>query len=112
MNVKKTPSGKFAFALQFEEREDLFMSLANFLESESVNVSFVKIKTDNDLNRHLKYAVLDSLIYRHMGKLCSKRKTEQLQLTRSEAIALVWLLRDTDKQILIDLKGALHQKLS
>ena len=110
-NVKKTRNGKFSFALDYADREKLFMVLVNFLETESVNVMLTKLNDGTGINRHLHYATLDEMLQKHMGKLCSANKIEKIQFRRSEAIALIWLLRDQDSKPMLDLKGSLHQKL-
>lgn len=109
--VKKTASGKFVFALEYNDREKLFMALVNFLETESVNIRIGGLKDREDFVRHLYCATLDELLQKHMGKLCSANKIEKLQLKRSEALAITWLLRTHNDQVMLDLKGSLHQKL-
>jgi hypothetical protein len=113
MVVKKTKSGKLSITLSFFEREKLFMALINFLENESVNIMRLQLKKESDIMRVLYYSTLDRFLHHtSFDLLISARAEKKLIASISEAIALMWLLRNHDELEMINLKGKLHKILS
>ena len=109
MVVKKTKSGKYSFELTNGQRNVLFECLINFLENESVALMNVKLKDES--MRHLRYSILNEFITKqdfHLSVNVSKRWT----LKRSEAIALMWLLKDDNTIAMLAIKSSLHKTLS
>jgi hypothetical protein len=111
MLVKKTKSGKFSLELDLVGRESLLIALINFLEDESVAILFKQIKNETDAMRHLYYCVLAELALKHRYFI-SPAGRQKILLTRSQAIAIMWLLRHYDNNFfLLELKSNLHQLL-
>lgn len=113
MVVKKTKSGKLSLTLSFFEREKLFMALINFLESESVAVMHIRFKKEADIMRVLYYSVLDRFLHNtSFDLLIGARADKKIITTISEAVAVMWLLRNHPDMEMINLKSELHKKLS
>lgn len=111
MRVARTKSGKFSIELTNIDRANIFGSLCNFLESESVSLMNVRMMKEADVMRHLYYATLDHLINRQNFHLQTLANTKWI-CTRAEALALMWLLRSYDDNIaLLELKSGLHKQL-
>jgi len=109
MTIKKTKSGKFSFGLSAQDRADLYFDLAGFIESESVNIMFCKLKDGNDVLRHLFYCAINTLIVRQHTKFFMPE--QNFVVTRAEAIALLWFLREKVNGPLLNLKSQLHKHL-
>jgi hypothetical protein len=111
MRVKRTKSGKFSIELNNIDRNNIFFSLANFMEGESVKLMHVKLMKEADVMRHLYYSTLEYLVERQNFKLQSPLNIKWI-CTRAEAIALMWALRSSDDNIsLLELKSGLHKQL-
>lgn len=111
MVVKKTKSGKFSFEVSWFLRSHIFSTLCDFLETESVNLMRVRLKTEADILRHLYYSVLNDFITRKDFQLSISKDTKWT-VKRSEAIALMWLIRECDVLPAVELKSAIHKCLS
>lgn len=96
--------------LTYHVREDLFQALANFLESESIDLLSVPLKSESEIHRHLIYSVLDGFIHRTNFRLQQGNEVK-ISATRAEAVAIVWLLRSYEGDMLW-LKCELHKLLS
>lgn len=111
MDVKKTKSGKLSFELSCVQREVVFDTLVNFLETESFKLMHVRMKGEPEILRHLNYSVLNEFILKNDFAL-SLNVTKRWTLKRSEAIALMWLLREDSRIAVLTIKSALHKILS
>ena len=107
MLVKLTRTGKVSCLLSLGLRDALFGALANFLESESVNIP-QRLKNEEQVMRQLYYNVLNELI---CGKnFCLQHNHDvRMLFKRSEAIALMWIIRNYKTMEVIDLKASLHR---
>jgi hypothetical protein len=109
MQVKITKTGKYRLMMSYALRLAVWELLINFLESETNKLLFVKI--DDDLNRHLYAAVLHETMMHTSFHLYANWETRIL-LKKSQALALIWLMRNVEGVELINLKGELHKLLS
>jgi hypothetical protein len=113
ITVKKLTSGKLSFKLNYMDGEVICNHIMSYLETESVNLLHTKLQKDPA--RWLMYYVVDQFYRKHSGKLLGTRHEYNYVLERSEALGLVWLLRDVKTGPTIsaafELKTALHQKL-
>jgi hypothetical protein len=110
MLVKKTKSGKVTMMLSLHQRDSIWTALIGFLESESVEVSFLKVTTDTEVMRVLYYHSLAELIRKDFQ--LNLRMNLKWTVTMSQAVALMWLLRsETEEMGLIDLKSGIHKLL-
>jgi hypothetical protein len=111
MRVKRTKSGKFSCEVSNLERNNIFFAICNFGEDESLKLRMVPMMKDADVWRHLHYSILESLLKRlnfHLESAASLKWT----LSRTEAITLMWFLRNYDHDMqLLELKSGLHKQL-
>ena len=112
MRVRKTKSGKFSLEVTSLDRSTVWDALVSFMEGESVKMMDVKLDNEKNIMRHIYYSTLDQLIARIDFALFLINVNKKWIVTRSEVIALMWLLRyeDSNMQIL-DMKAALHKTL-
>jgi hypothetical protein len=112
MLVKKTKAGKYSLLLRWHERDGIWGALANFLETESVKLMGLKGKSETEVMRNLYYAVHNELMLNkdwHLHENADKR----ILVSPAEAIALMWMLRNYDSDIiLLRIKSDLHKLLS
>jgi hypothetical protein len=111
MRVKKTKTGKFSIELEHGTRTFVFGVIIDFLQDESATIKSGAINSEPHLMRHLYCAVLNEMVTRKnfFPHLCSPSK---ILLERSQALALTWLLRTYDHDmILLQLKSNLHKQL-
>jgi len=113
MLVKRTNSGKLSLNMSLTEREKLFGAFCNFLESESIVMwQFKVVKDEADVMRRLFYHTLNEIMVSKEFKL-QFNTFSKIQLTQSQSIATLWLLRDYDSDMtLLQMKGELHKTLS
>lgn len=109
MKVKRTKTGKYSVTMSHELRLAVWELLVNFLETETAKLLFVKI--DDDLNRHLYASVLNEIIVGTSFHLHANWET-RIIIKKSQALALIWLMRNVEGVELLDLKGKLHKILS
>ncbi len=114
IKAKKLAKGKVSFKLNFDEADSISTHIMSFLETESCEI--LRVRLEKDPARWLMYYVLDELYRKHSGKLLSAGFEHTYSLERSEALALVWLLRDVKTGPTIsaafELKTTLHKLLS
>lgn len=112
MLVKRTKTGKLSLTMSHDERHLLFKAFCNFLEGESVVIWRLKIIKEADVMRRLFYHTLNEVMIQKDFKLLFNTSTK-IQLTQSQSIATLWLLRDYDSDMtLLQMKGELHKQLS
>ena len=112
---KKLPSGKISFKLTFEDADAIVSLIMSYLETESHMILSVKIAKDPA--RWMMYYVIDEFYRKHSGKLLSgSGAAHGYVIARSEALALMWLMRYVKTGPTIsaafELKTKLHQILS
>jgi len=110
MLVKKTLSGKFSFVLDYQSRDEVYTFFVSFLETESAKLILKQFY--KHVNEHMLYSVAHELFNRIHSRLISPSKTERLIITRSEAIAFVWLMEGSCLIEVKDVRAALHKLLS
>jgi hypothetical protein len=110
MLVKKTPSGKFSFVLDYLDRDEVASWLINYLEDESVKIRTVRITNHPD--RHLFYYTLLQFYKRFASKLNSPVENERFRITPAEATALLVLLEEVVSIQLKEIRATLHKLLS
>jgi hypothetical protein len=114
IKIKKLPSGKLSFKMNYMDGESIANHLMSYLETESVNL--MRVRIDQDPTRWLLYYVLDQFFRKHSGKMLGTRHEYNYVLDRSESLAIMYMLRDVKNGATIsaafELKTALHQKLS
>lgn len=109
--IKRTKAGRYSLQMTYTLREQVFSACLNFLEPEDATLMSVRMKTRDDIMRHLYASVLNELIVRTNWQL-QNHLTKNVIITRSEAIALMWLLREYDHEArLLELKSHLHKHL-
>ena len=108
MLVKKTKSGKFGFALDYIDRDEVASWLLNYLESESVSLP----RIEKNPAKHLCYAVQMNLYHRYAYKLNSAHDKERFLLSRAEAICMLALLEGVVSITLKEVRSDLHKLLS
>jgi hypothetical protein len=112
MVAKKTKAGKYSLLLRWHERDGIWGALANFLESESVKLMGNNSKTETEVMRRLYYAVHNELMLKKDWQL-NHHADKRVLLSLAEAIALMWMLRHYDENvILLRIKSELHKLLS
>jgi hypothetical protein len=112
MLVKRTKSGKLSLTMRYDERHLLFKAFCNFLEGESVTIWRLKIIQEADVMRRLFYHTLNEVMIQKDFKLLFHTSTK-MQLNQSQCLAILWLLRDYDRDmVLLQMKGELHKQLS
>ncbi len=112
MKVKKLSNGRLSFKLDYEEADQVAAVIMSFLETESVNIA--SVKKEADPARWLVYYVLNEFYLKHSGKLLGAGPHHNYIIESSQALALIWLLRDVSSQkinTLFTLKTALYHKL-
>ena len=110
--VKRTSSGKFSLELSNVERQYIFSVLVNFLDSESTASTGVRIGTEVVVMRHLYYCVLNQLVIRKHFHT-SLNGVKRILIERAEAVAIMWLLRQYDRQLqMLEIKSQLHKLLN
>lgn len=110
MLVKKTNKG-FSLKLAHSIRYKVFMAIADFMEKESGKIMRKPLVIEIELLRHLNYSILNELFTRKDFNIQFANEMK-ISLRMSEAIALMWLLRNYDHDIdLLTLKGELHRLL-
>lgn len=114
IRAKKLAHGKISFKLDYVAADEISGLIMSYLETESVNILSVRI--EKDPARWLMYYTVDELYRKHSGKLLSASTEHNYVLERSEALALVWLLRNEKNGPIItaafELKTTLHKLLS
>lgn len=110
IRVKKLRSGNLSLEMEYHCREDLFGRICSFLETESLRV--YKLRERDEIMKYMAYSILNEFLKRtnfHLQEMITMR----LLVKRSEATAIMWLLRDADADSIemIDLKGSLHKQL-
>lgn len=109
MKIKKTITGKYSVTMSYELRLAVWEIMVNFLETESANLITVKIETE--LPRHLMANVLGEIVIEKSFHLQAAWET-RIIFKKSQALALVWLIRNSKVLEVIDLKSQLHKLLS
>jgi hypothetical protein len=111
MRVKRTKSGKYSFEVSNIERDSILFAICNFGEDESVKLNRLPMMKEAEVMRHLYYNILESLLKRLNFHLQSAASVKWV-LTRTEAITLMWFLRNYDHDMqLLELKSGLHKSL-
>lgn len=111
MLVRKTNKGRFTIALSFELRDQTFRALIAYLEDESVRVRQVKLTHEDGVMRHLYYTTLNEFLKARDFCLVSPEEIKWT-ISRTHAIALMWLLRHYDDNMsMLQLKSELHKML-
>lgn len=111
MVVKKTKKGRFSFAVSYGMRDKIFKALITYLEEESMQTRLIRLTHQEGVMHHLYYNTLNEFL---TGRDFSLVTAEEVKwtVTRSHAIALMWLLRHYDDDMLmIELKAQLHKML-
>lgn len=111
MDVKKTKNGKFSFEVTWFQRNQIFYSLLDFLETETVNLLKVRLNNEEGLMRHLYATYLNEFINRREFHLNNPAKI-RWTIKRSEALAIMWVIRLDNDLGVLELKSALHKSLS
>lgn len=110
MLVKKTKTGKFSITLSNEVRSKLWTLLVCVCEDQSVKQMFSKLKNESEIMAYLNLHVLEEILT--SKNFCLQAQWDvRMIFKRSEAIAIMWLLRDEELPML-ELKSTLHQTLS
>lgn len=113
MRVKRTKSGKFSIEVGLSTREFIFSKVMEFLHDQSPKVAGGSLKTEADVMHQLHYSVINQLMMRKQMFLPFNTASDKLLLHRSEAIALMWMLRKYDDNIMmLELKSNLHKQLN
>lgn len=109
--VKRTKKGRFTIALSFDLRDKIFRSLMAFLEDEALSVRRTALSGEEGIMRHLYYTTLNEfLTSRDFGLITAEEI--KWTITRSHALALMWLLRHyDDDMVMLELKSELHKTL-
>ncbi|MBT1702923.1 hypothetical protein [Chryseosolibacter indicus] len=109
MVVKRTKSGKFTIGVGYTERMNIFEALISFFETHG-NAS--KLQTEKEVMIHLQFSVLHGMLCRldfNTHNTCAKK----WNVSRAEAVALMWLLRNYDHDsALLQIKSEIHKQLS
>lgn len=108
MLIKKTKSGKFSCGMSYELRDELFSAIINFLEDDWITFIRPKLKSKDDVMHCLYSSVLNSFLSRTDFKLQTNSEASII-LSRAEAVAVMFLIRDYSKMEMINLKGVLHK---
>jgi hypothetical protein len=112
IRVKKLRSGNLSVDISFAAREELFGLICSFLELESVRMLGHKLRMKDEITDLLFYSVLNEFLKRSNFFL-QENVSKRMLIKRSEATAIMWLLRDNDGEDLemMELKGAIHKTL-
>lgn len=111
MRVKRTKNLRYSFELSYSERQSIFSALSLYIDSESIAIRSVQMTNEDEVMRHLHYSVMTELLMRKEFKLHHHSPLRWI-LNRTEAIALMWLLRHYDTDLdLLELKSGLHKQL-
>ena len=111
MVVRKTKKGRFTFALSYELRDKIFRALIAFLEDETPRARLSRLVQRDEVMLQLYYSTLNDILTTR--DFCHAT-TEEIKwtLSRTHAIALMWLLRQHDDDLpMLELKSQLHQTL-
>jgi hypothetical protein len=108
MKIKKTITGKYSVTMSYRLRWDVWELMVKFLEAELAKLTFTRV--ENELHRHLMVNIVRELMIEKSFHLQSVWET-RIILKRSQALALVWLLRESEILEVIDLKSELHKLL-
>jgi len=107
MVVRRTKTGKLSLLLRHSEREMLSGQFYEFINSMKCKCG----KTEKELMTFLHYCTICELFVRlnfHLQITIDKK----LQVSISEAAALIWMLRNSEHWMMLNLKSELHKKLS
>jgi hypothetical protein len=110
MLVKKLKSGKLRVELDLDGRNNVFYWLMNILEGNFAWVERNRLKKEQDIYLYLNYCVLNELLVRPNWYL-QTNTTKKIVITKAEAVALMWLLRNQRDMHSLNLKSALHKSL-
>lgn len=111
MVVKRTRKGRFTFPLSYGLREKIFTALINFLEDEGMRMRLTQLTHEDGILHHLYYTTLNELLTSRDFCLITAQDIKWT-ITRSHAIALMWLLRHyDDDMVMLELKSELHKML-
>jgi hypothetical protein len=109
MHVKKTKTGKLSIELECNARAFIFDAIMDFLDE---NAKSSTLKSETEVMRHLHYSVLNEMVIRKNNFSPNLAATIKVLLRRSEAVALMWLLRRHDESMpILQLKSELHKQL-
>lgn len=92
-------------------RDKIFRALIGFLEEKSMHIRLIRLTHEDGVMHHLYYNTLSEFL---TGRDFSLVTADDVKwtITRSHAIALMWLLRHYDDDMLmLELKSQLHQML-
>lgn len=106
MKVTLTKTGKYRVTMEHALRVAVWELLLGFLQDESTALLFVSL--EKDVDRHLYASVLGEMLNEKSFALHANWETRIL-LKKSQAIALVWLLRDANDFELLNLKSELYK---
>ena len=117
IRVKKLVSGKLSFELHQAEREEIYGLLMDYYQTGTTPVTGHRLDQEG-FQHHLLQNVLLEFYSRHGDKLGNNmRNTRRFLLTKSEGVALWWLL--SDEQLTFkeyptawNLREQLHKHLS
>jgi len=109
MKIKLTDSGNVNLKLAWQERSWLYGAMADFLDN-SLCGQMIGI-TEQSVMKAMHYALINELALRNFHLQCAEQK--KITLTRPEAIAVMWTLKDSDPNpVLLEIKSELHKILS
>ncbi len=101
MLVKKTKSGKLSCVMTHTHREFIFNTIQSLMSTRSVGWIEVQI-----INCVLMELLLSKNLFLHINS------DTKIILKRSEALALLFMLKSDSTMTGLDIKGSLHQILS
>lgn len=109
MKIKLTDSGKVSMKLDIFQRNDIYVALCDYLDR---NPSyFGALSKEADIMRALHYCTINEMALKNDFHLQTS-EDKKVTLSRSQAIALMWLLRlCDDRNTLLEIKSQLHKLL-
>jgi hypothetical protein len=110
MQVKKTKTGKLSIVLPLEVRERVWEVLCNMCEDQSVKQMINPLQSHEEITMKLYLATCQEILTSKSFHLQATWETRML-FKRSEAIVIMWLLRNFKELPLLDLKSSLHKSL-
>ncbi len=114
VKVKKLINGRVSLRMDYVTADQLAVIIMSFLEREML--ALISVRFADNWNRHFVFPSLDELFRKHSGKLLGAKPEYNYVFTRSEAMLIVWALRELqhDKEVipLLEIKSSLLQVLS